>query len=190
MNLVVVDVTDSAASRVFRVKRFPALIGNRCDAEVSVAHDGVSRLHAEIVRRDSRYYVVDLGSRNGTRLHRVRGGDLVSKSVPVAPSAEGVDEGLLGAENELRDGSYVAVGACILKCLLEPDAPLARMEVEADPPEPEGHVARLTGLIGACALLVAVTLALGFRNAKTAPEPGDNRSPIPVQETTASGCWK
>ena len=190
MNLVLMDVTDSASSRVFRVRRFPARIGNRRDAEISIAHDGVSRLHAGIVRRDSRYYVVDLGSRNGTRLHRVQGGDLVSKSVPVAASAEGVDEGLLGAGNELRDGLYMAVGACILKCLLEPDAPLARLEAEADPPEPEESVGRLTGLIGACALLVAVTLALGFRSTKMAPETGHNRSAMTVQEAPAASRLK
>jgi len=166
MNLVLMDVTDSAASRVFRVKRFPALIGNRRDAEVAVTHDGVSQRHAGIVRRDSRYFVVDLGSRNGTRLHRVQGGDLVSKPVPVAGSVERVDEASLGVGNELRDGSYMAVGSCILKCVMEPEAPLARMESEPDALEPESKGGRVAALIGACALLVAVTLALGLRSAQ------------------------
>jgi len=79
MNLVLLDVTETEARPVFRVKRFPALIGNRRDSDVCIDRDGVSRRHAGIVRRESRFYLVDLGSRNGTRLHRVRGGDLVDE---------------------------------------------------------------------------------------------------------------
>jgi len=164
MNLVLLDVTETEARPVFRVKRFPALIGNRRDSDVCIDRDGVSRRHAGIVRRESRFYLVDLGSRNGTRLHRVRGGDLVTRPVPVAESPERVDDALLGEANELQDGLYVGVGAGLLQCVLEPEAPLARHERESDEsaPRASGGV-RTAGWIGAGILLAAVTLALGLR---------------------------
>lgn len=180
MNLVLMDVTESGADRIFRVKRFPAIIGKRRDATVAVEHDGVSRTHAVIVSRNSRFYLVDLGSLNGTRLHRVEGGDLLSKPAPVAGSADRVEEAMLGVGNELRDGLYLAVGGCVLKCVMEPEAPFVKTFQEPSGPDAESNGRRLAGLIGACVALVALTAALGFRNA------GSSRSTKPAPAKAAT----
>ena len=98
------------------------------------------------------------------RRYELRGGDLVTRPVPVAESPERVDDALLGEANELQDGLYVGVGAGLLQCVLEPEAPLARHERESDEsaPRASGGV-RTAGWIGAGILLAAVTLALGLR---------------------------
>jgi phosphoserine phosphatase RsbU/P len=44
-------------------------IGRSSACEVRLANASVSRRHAEIVRRDDRFFIQDLGSRNGTRVN-------------------------------------------------------------------------------------------------------------------------
>jgi pSer/pThr/pTyr-binding forkhead associated (FHA) protein len=65
------------------VRHRPLTLGRSRYCDVVVAHDTVSRRHAEIRREGDRCYVTDLGSSNGTwvggrRVERdrlVRGGD-------------------------------------------------------------------------------------------------------------------
>jgi phosphoserine phosphatase RsbU/P len=51
-------------------------IGRSSTCDVHLPDASVSRRHAEIVRRDDRVFVRDLGSRNGTRVDGVEAGDL------------------------------------------------------------------------------------------------------------------
>ncbi len=59
-------------------------IGRRADRDVVIAEPHVSRNHAQIERRDSEYFIVDLGSSHGTFVngeavqeHCLRGGDRI-----------------------------------------------------------------------------------------------------------------
>jgi signal transduction histidine kinase/CheY-like chemotaxis protein len=74
------------AGRSYRVDE-QVLIGRSTDAHLCILSNDVSRHHARIHREASRYFVADLGSRNGTRLN----------GVPVT-------------EAELRFGDRVTIG--------------------------------------------------------------------------------
>lgn len=65
------------------------IIGRRADCDVSIADPVVSRMHAKVFLADGRYFVQDLGSRNGTALN----------GVPVTQPAE------------LAPGDSITVGA-------------------------------------------------------------------------------
>ena len=56
-------------------------IGRSSTCEVHIADASVSRRHAEIVRRDDRFFIQDLGSRNGTRVN----GTVVRAPVEIGP---------------------------------------------------------------------------------------------------------
>src|SRR5687768_7519071 len=43
----------------------PFTIGRRCDNQLVLAHDSVSRQHAQIQRESGRWHIVDSGSANG-----------------------------------------------------------------------------------------------------------------------------
>ncbi len=60
-----------------RGRRWPlqadrCLIGREPDADIVIADRRISRHHAEIVRRDDKYYLRDLGSKNGTYVNGER----------------------------------------------------------------------------------------------------------------------
>jgi FHA domain len=54
---------------VFPLRREVTTVGRGGAVDVQLLDPSVSRLHAEFVRRDRYAYVVDLGSRNGTRVN-------------------------------------------------------------------------------------------------------------------------
>ncbi|HZU07444.1 MAG TPA: anti-sigma factor antagonist [Chloroflexota bacterium] len=57
-----------------------AIIGRRSDSDILIDDPSVSRRHAQILYRDGRYYLVDLGSSNGTTLN----GRPVTRPAPLA----------------------------------------------------------------------------------------------------------
>jgi anti-anti-sigma factor len=57
-----------------------AIIGRRSDSDILIGDPSVSRRHAQLLYRDGRYYVVDLGSSNGTTVN----GRPVTQPVPLA----------------------------------------------------------------------------------------------------------
>lgn len=73
------------------IHRFPCIVGRVAErSDVVVSTPSVSGVHVRIEEHDSRYYVIDLGSKNGTtingakikskELHELRDGDLLSLS--------------------------------------------------------------------------------------------------------------
>ena len=56
-------------TRVWKIEAPLTRIGRSSACEVHLPDASVSRRHAEIVRRDDRYFIHDLGSRNGTRVN-------------------------------------------------------------------------------------------------------------------------
>lgn len=124
-----------------QVERF-RLVGNRVvigrvdECDVVLRGDGVSRQHAELVRRSGAWHLRDLGSRNGTLLNGLR----------------------VGSEIRLAVGDVVRVDIFDLK-LLETCDPLqsldeqhcvVRSAAELEPPRLSGgHLSRLIALGGA-----------------------------------------
>lgn len=80
---------DSDFQRRFDLADAEVLIGRGQGAQVRIGHRSLSRHHCKLVRRDASWYVVDLGSTNGTLLNdrRISGeqrllqGDLISIGV-------------------------------------------------------------------------------------------------------------
>lgn len=68
-------------SLTWRLEAPLARIGRSSTCEVHIADASVSRRHAEILRRDDRFFIHDLGSHNGTRVN----GAEVHASVEIAP---------------------------------------------------------------------------------------------------------
>ena len=60
--------SDRWADAVTLAEDRPNVVGRSSACELTICEPGVSRRHAEIVRRDGRWIARDLGSRNGTRV--------------------------------------------------------------------------------------------------------------------------
>lgn len=80
--------------RSFEVDEDAVFIGRAPDNEISIKDKSISRKHLKIVKRAERYYVTDLGSKNGTFID----GKRVTS----------------GKEYELREGIPIAVGKTFL----------------------------------------------------------------------------
>ena len=65
-------VTLTFAGTTHPVSKERVVLGRSREADVRVADEGISRRHAEIRREDSEYWLVDLGSMNGTRVNGKR----------------------------------------------------------------------------------------------------------------------
>lgn len=57
---------DSAPLQVWRLDQERLIIGRSSDAQIILTDPNVSRAHAEVVSRDGEWWIVDLGSTNGT----------------------------------------------------------------------------------------------------------------------------
>lgn len=55
-----------AVGAVYPIEAGTTLIGRAQEANIQVAAEGISRRHAEIIERDGKYVLTDLGSTNGT----------------------------------------------------------------------------------------------------------------------------
>jgi serine phosphatase RsbU (regulator of sigma subunit) len=94
---------------VWRLEAPLSRIGRSSTCEVHIADASVSRRHAEIARRDDRFFIQDLGSRNGTRVN----GAEVHAPVEIGP------------------GDRVEVGDLMLRVTAaEPGQPVLVPEVE------------------------------------------------------------
>ena len=81
---------DRARGRKIMINTVPLRIGRTgSEAGVCIDDPSVSRSHAQIVRREGRYYITDLGSTNGTFVDGVRIG--------------------VGTMAELRDGAILSI---------------------------------------------------------------------------------
>jgi len=88
--LVLIDRGKSV--RAFPLRKDRMSIGRLDDCDIALPDPGVSRRHAEVVRRDGQYVVVDLGSTNGTM----------------------VNEAVI-SERTLRPGDRITVGRSVLE---------------------------------------------------------------------------
>jgi len=63
---------EESARRSYRITREETIVGRRSDCDVNINNQHISRRHARIVFRDSKYILFDLDSRFGTYLRGVR----------------------------------------------------------------------------------------------------------------------
>jgi hypothetical protein len=80
--------------RSFEVDEEAIFVGRAPDNEIHIKDKSVSRKHLKIVKREKKYYVTDLGSKNGTFIDGMRVTD--------------------GKEYEVREGMPIAVGKTFL----------------------------------------------------------------------------
>lgn len=73
--------TPGGRPATWRLEAPLARIGRSSDCDIRIADASVSRRHAEILRQDDRFFLHDLGSRNGTRVN----GAEVRAAVELAP---------------------------------------------------------------------------------------------------------
>ena len=95
-------LSGSARKRLFELQKEIAYIGRGPENDIAIDDPSVSRVHAKLVQKGSRYFIEDMGSRNGTW---VKGG-IISK----------------GMEVEAEEGSFVALGDAMI-CLGEMKSP-------------------------------------------------------------------
>ena len=106
-SLVVIYAKEEAMrGKRFKLEKSPLTIGRIQDSDVVLDDDAVSRRHAQVEQRGDIWYVVDVGSRNGT-LH---------------------NEGELDREAALGHGDRIKVGSTIFKYLTGADAESAYFE--------------------------------------------------------------
>jgi diguanylate cyclase (GGDEF)-like protein len=106
-SLVVIYAKEEAMrGKRFKLEKSPLTIGRIQDSDVVLDDDAVSRRHAQVEQRADIWYVVDVGSRNGT-LH---------------------NEGELDREAALGHGDRIKVGSTIFKYLTGADAESAYFE--------------------------------------------------------------
>jgi diguanylate cyclase (GGDEF)-like protein len=105
--LVVIYAKDkSEQGRRYLLEAGPVRIGRLPDNEIALDDDGVSRRHARIERRAAGWFVMDVGSRNGTLLN----------------------ERELEGEAALDNGDRIKIGGTIFKYLSGADAEAAYFE--------------------------------------------------------------
>ncbi|MBI3206513.1 MAG: diguanylate cyclase [Myxococcales bacterium] len=106
-SLVVIYAKDEGMrGKRFKLEKSPLTIGRVQDSDIVLDDDAVSRRHAQIEQRETAWFVVDVGSRNGT-LH---------------------NEGELAREAALAHGDRIKVGSTIFKYLTGADAESAYFE--------------------------------------------------------------
>lgn len=85
------EASGGAGAREFPLRKAEALLGRSLEADVRLAHTGVSRRHAQLERIEGTWWLHDLGSTNGTRVN----------GRPVTDA-------------ELADGDRIEVGGVVL----------------------------------------------------------------------------
>ena len=106
-SLVVIYAKDeSLRGKRFKLEKSPLTIGRIPDNDVVLEDDAVSRRHAQVEQRAETWFIVDVGSRNGT-LH---------------------NEGELAKEAALGHGDRIKIGSTIFKYLTGADAESAYFE--------------------------------------------------------------
>ncbi|MBK7586422.1 MAG: diguanylate cyclase [Myxococcales bacterium] len=106
-SLVVIYAKEEAMrGKRFKLEKSPLTIGRVPDNDIVLDDDAVSRRHAQVEQRGEPWFVVDVGSRNGT-LH---------------------NEAELKKECELGHGDRIKVGSTIFKYLTGADAESAYFE--------------------------------------------------------------
>ncbi|MFO0568596.1 MAG: GGDEF domain-containing protein [Polyangiaceae bacterium] len=106
-SLVVIYAKDEGLrGKRFKLEKSPTTIGRVPDNDVVLEDDAVSRRHAQLEQRSVGWFVVDVGSRNGT-LH---------------------NEGELEKEAMLTHGDRIKIGSTIFKYLTGADAESAYFE--------------------------------------------------------------
>ena len=100
MKVTVLSV--STGKRNFELQKEITYIGRGRENDIAIDDPSVSRVHAKIVKKGSKYFIEDMGSRNGTWVK----GAVISQ----------------GEEVETPEGSFVAIGDAMI-CLGEMKSP-------------------------------------------------------------------
>src|SRR3954447_25958556 len=83
----------------FSITRLRTTIGRSARSDICIADAFASRLHAEIRQEGEGFWLLDLGSANGTKLN----GSVVQNTLPLYPNAEiQIGETRIRFENELE----------------------------------------------------------------------------------------
>lgn len=104
--VVIYAKEESLRGKRFKLEKSPLTIGRIPDNDVVLDDDAVSRRHAQVERRGESWFIVDVGSRNGT-LH---------------------NEAELAREAALAHGDRIKIGSTIFKYLTGADAESAYFE--------------------------------------------------------------
>lgn len=136
------------AGQLVPVKQGLLVIGRASSCELRIQHPSISRRHALLNRKGERFFLKDLGSQNGTFVHKDK----------------------LTAEREIFPGDQVAVGNTVLKLRgpREANEPLETSAVGA--PGPGGHSGLRIALFTAAAFIgLAGALAFALATLNKAP---------------------
>ncbi|MEP7121744.1 MAG: GGDEF domain-containing protein [Byssovorax sp.] len=110
--IVIYSKKPSFLGKRIALDRSPLRIGRSADNDVVLAWDSASRHHAHVERREEGYFLVDLGSTNGTWLNDVQ---------------------LTRKETALKDGDRITIGQTIFKLVSDPDDAPGFIDVVYDP---------------------------------------------------------
>jgi pSer/pThr/pTyr-binding forkhead associated (FHA) protein len=116
--LVLVGLAGALAGARWELAQDITTIGRDAERQVCLPHDSVSRLHAQIVRQRSGYFVADLHSSNGTFVNE-------------APVTE---------PQPLRAGDLLRCGEITLRCELSTAQALANASAERQPTPVATHL--------------------------------------------------
>ncbi len=126
------------AGRSFRVDGSPFSLGRSADNDLSLPESSISRHHAQIERREGRWYLVDLGSANGTFLNRQR----------------------LESPQPLHSGDLIELGASVF-AFTAPSAPVGAPQATRKPRRSLLAVAVGVGIVVVLVVVAAVLLLAG-----------------------------
>jgi pSer/pThr/pTyr-binding forkhead associated (FHA) protein len=162
--LATLEVVNEGAAKGIRydVRRPLAHIGRGAHNDIVVADDSVSDSHAKLQRRDSVWYVVDMGSTNGTYV----GGRRISGEEPIRTPASVRFGGVKVIFREELSGTGADGGTRVIAAARSPNqqrAPVARPNVAARRAEASASTSTTRGVpalvwVAAAAVIGAAVL--------------------------------
>jgi pSer/pThr/pTyr-binding forkhead associated (FHA) protein/subtilisin family serine protease len=144
------------AGKSFRIERLPFSLGRSADNDLSLPDAPVSRHHAQIERREGRWYLVDLNSANGTFLNRQR----------------------LESPQPLHSGDVIGLGESVF--LFTAPTPLA--EARQPTQKPRRSILALAVGVGIVVVLVVAAAVLLLTGTPPQEETGSGLPGLPTVE--------
>ncbi len=113
-------ISRTASGKSITVQAFPFVLGSARGCDYRLSDEGVSGVHACIVERKGRFYVVDLKSKNGTHvIHSKEGCSPVVTNAFTVESPDEISSRHLVPGVELINGAVVAFAASLFSCAIE-----------------------------------------------------------------------